>query len=246
MKELKKFIILILFASSCVPNENELKYNEFAIQKSPNGNYNIIKYRRSGAMAFSSDIIGTELFEVNKEFKEGKGRRINGIVSEWISNDTLLVYNFNTNLDQPKDTFPIKTQIDKFNDLVIKTEYYRPNSWGGNTYSFDSIWTNNHGVSIKFKYTDTKFNVRTYPYGAVTITSKDKIIESVEAFAGIRKSMNFVYKNPDGTFSTNLPGIGLTTNNYKPIRKIDIRELEKSKIFYQENEILPLTLDIRE
>ena len=44
--------------------------------------------------------------------------------------------------------------------------------------------------------------------------------------------MDFVYKNPDGTFSTGLSGIGTTDYEYKPNKVILKQGLNKNKIFW--------------
>lgn len=89
-----KYIIVILMSiciiSACGGNNNDkYEYYRFSKQVTPSGKYVIYDYARYGSMAFSSDIGGTELFDIDAEFKERKGRKIDGAISEWLSEDTL-------------------------------------------------------------------------------------------------------------------------------------------------------------
>lgn len=162
----------------------------------PSGKFAIYKYARYGNMAFSSDISRNEIMPITEGFKKGKGKYIDGTISHWITNDTLLVYDFKSELKQPKDTLPIKTTYTQTVDFTIKKINYKTNSTGRNRYTFDSIWTKNDQIYIRFNYSDTKKNVRSFPLGAVSITTKADTIQLAEIFGGLSKRMNFVYKNP--------------------------------------------------
>lgn len=236
---MKKFILilpilLVCFSCSDKKEQKAFEYYEFKKQITPSGKFAIYKYARYGAMAFSSDISGTEVIPITEEFKEGNGKSIDGTISHWINNDTLLVYDFKSELKQPKDTLPIKTTYEQAGDFTIKKINYKTNSGGTNRYTFDSVWTKNDRIYVKFNYSDTKKNVRSFPLGAVYIRTKADTIQLVEIFGGLSKRMNFVYKNPDGTFQNNLPGIGTTFYEYKPTKRIFINDLNQKKIFYGE------------
>src|SRR5688500_10809485 len=107
MNKVVTVILIGLIFDSCISEQQEkFEYYRFRKQLTPSGKYIIYDYARFGSMAFSSDILGTEVFEANESFDEGEGELLNGSISEWISDDTLLVYNFRSDLNQPKDTLP--------------------------------------------------------------------------------------------------------------------------------------------
>ena len=217
---------------SCTEAIEKKEYYKFAKQITPSGKYIIYDYGRSGEWAFTSEIIGTELFGVNEPFHERDGIDINGTISHWITNDTLLVYNFNSNNDQPKDTLPIKIEHEKLGDFIVKRVFYKTNGGGGDTHYFDSVWTNENRIWIRFKYNEKKKYTRSFILGSATIQTTTDSIESIEVFDGISKSMQFSYKNADGTAKYGLPGIGTRWKTYKPLKKISPYKLNKKKIFW--------------
>jgi hypothetical protein len=186
-------------------------------------------------MSFSSDIGATELFPTDKEFEEGKGQKIDGTISHWINDDTLLVYDFRSELKQPIDTFPINIKYRNLGDFVVKTINYKSNFGGINRYKFDSVWTNANYIYLRFFSTPKKKNVRSFPLGSVSIKTNSDSIKSIEIFGELTKNMNFIFKNLDGTFSKNLPGIGTTDYEYTPTKKISPMNLNKTKIFYHKD-----------
>ncbi len=110
----------LFLLTSCDNQVEKYEYYKFRKQITPSGKYVIYDYARYGSMAFSSDISSTELFSSDKNFEEGKGVKIQGSISHWIDNDTLLVYDFKSELNQPKDTLPIKTTYSKIGDFTLK------------------------------------------------------------------------------------------------------------------------------
>ena len=231
-----KYIMLIItffLFESCSENNEKKEYLKFSKQITPSGKYIIYKYTSAGSMAFSSDNSRTEVFQINDKFEDGTGVEIKGEICEWISNDTLLVYNFNSKLKQPKDTFPIKTEYKKVGDFTVKTLFFMTNSSGANNYTFDSVWTSENNISIKFNSTPTRQNVRVFPLGSVRITTNSDSIKFIEIFEGISKSMNFTYLNKDGTTSRGLPNIGTTWFRYTPTKKISPLKLNTKKIFWE-------------
>jgi len=243
---MQRFIILtitILFLTSCSEQVEKYVYYRFSKQTTPSGKYVIYDYARYGAMAFSSDISGTEVFKIDETFSEGKGEDLDGAISEWISNDTLLVYNFKSNLDQPKDTLPTKIKYQKIGDFIVKTIFYGASNAGYRSISdFDSVKTTNDSIFIHL-VTDPstlspldKNNNKTlsFPLGATTISIKGDSICHISVDTRLNKSMNFVYKNKDGTFTNGLPEIGTTWYDLTPTKKISPKGLNKRKIFWEE------------
>ena len=232
MKHFYIILLSIIVLSSCGEKE-KFDYYRFSKQITPSGKYVIYDYARFGPMAFSSDILGTEIFKVGEVFEEGHGKVINGVISEWLSDDTLLVYNFKSNLDQPKDTFPIKTEFSKLGDFIVKTDYYKSNSGGRAIYNIDSIATTNDSIFIRTISEKKDKNILRFPLGAVNISVKSDSIVHVRIDSRLNKNMSFVYKNPDGSFSTGLPEVGTTWYDLTPITKISPRGLNERKIFWE-------------
>jgi len=235
MKKLYYLFSILLIVSCDNQSEKQLyNYYKFKRQLSPSGKFVIYDYARYGAMSFSSDISGTEVFDINDKFEEGKGQKINGAISEWITDDTLLVYSFKSNIDQPKDTFPVKTEHYKVGDFNIKLIYYGAANFGGrNSFEFDSVKIYNN--SIWLRLVDNKKIKRTnsFPLGAVTIKTKEDTIIHIEVDNRLSKYMDFVYKNKDGSISTGLPGIGTTVYDFTPTKTILKQGLNTKKIFWE-------------
>ncbi len=188
-------------------------------------------------MAFSSDITGTELFKVNKPFREGKGESIRGLISEWISNDTLLVYNFKSGSEQPQDTLPMKTEYENIGDFVVKSISYRPNSFSSYTSEFDSVSTTRDSVIIRTVSKKGEKKFISFPLGGTTVLATADSIIHIEISTRLHKSMDFVYKNPDGTFTTNLPHVGTTVYDLNPIKKISPSLIQKKKVFWEHGKL---------
>ena len=235
---MQRFYILtitILLFASCTKQVEKYEYYKFSKQITPSGKYIIYDYARYGAMASSSDISGTEVFKINETFSEGKGEEINGAISEWISNDTLLVYNFKSNLDQPKDTLPTKIKTQKIGDFIVKTVFYGASNAGYRSISdFDSVRTTNDSIFIHLVTDDKENETLRFPLGATSIETKEDSILHIAVDTRLNKNMNFVYKNKDGTFTRGLPEIGTTWYDLTPTKKISPKGLNKRKIFWKE------------
>lgn len=227
-------ILFLFLLNSCEEGKEKYEYYKFRKQITPSGKYIIYDYARYGAMAFSSDISGTVVFKANEIFEEGKGQQIDGAICAWLSNDTLLVYNFKSNLEQPKDTFPIKIEIRKLGDFIVKTVFMKANSGGRDSYDFDSIRITNNSIFIRIVENKKRKYFLKFPLGATTIKTKGDSITHIEVSTILNKNMDFVYKNTDGTFSTGLAEVGTTEYDLTPIKKISANGLYKRKIFWEE------------
>ncbi len=227
-------ILTTLIILSCTEKEEKVEYHQFRKQITPSGKYVIYDYARYGPMAFSSDIYGTELFKLDEKFEEGKGQTIDGAICEWISNDTLLVYNFKSNLEQPKDTLPIKTEFSKLGDFIAKTIFYKSNSGGRAIYEFDSVKTTDKSIIIRVITNNKKKHFISFPLGGTTIKTKSDSIVHIKVSNRLSKNMNFVYKNKDGTFTGGLADVGTTWYDLTPARKISPKGLNERKVFWEE------------
>ncbi|HEY0670250.1 MAG TPA: hypothetical protein VGD22_18860 [Sphingobacteriaceae bacterium] len=234
MQRLILTVLLGILFCSCQGQAEKYEYYRFRKQITPSGKYVIYDYARYGPMAFSSDISGTELFKIDEKFIEGEGKKISGAISEWISNDTLLVYNFKSDLKQPKDTLPIKTEYIELGDFVVKTLFYKSNSGGRAIYNFDSVATSSDSIFVRVLSSKKETQMLAFPLGATTIKTKSDSIVHIEIDGRLTKSMSFVYKNPDGTFTTGLPDIGTTWYDLTPTKNISPTGLTKRKLFWEE------------
>ena len=213
----------------------EHEYYLFEKQITPSGKYVIYNYARGG-MAFGSDISGTELFGIKDSFREKKGKKIDGRVSEWLSNDTLLVYNF-PDLERPKDTLPIKIEYSKLGDFVVKTMFYNRNEFGNRILDFDSVATTGDSIFICAIKENKEKQILRFPLGGTSITTKSDTITNIAVSVRLNKRMDFTYKNEDGSFSSGFPAIGTTTYFLTPTKTILSEGLNKRKIFWREEHL---------
>ena len=232
-----RFLLVLAIVSllvSCSEPVETYEYYKFRRQITPSGKYVIYDYARYGPMAFSSDISGTELFKIGEKFVEGNGKKIDGEISEWLSNDTLLVYDFKSDLAQPKDTLPISTIHYNRGDFIVKTVYYKSNAGYREIYKFDSLSTTNDSILIRVVSDKNKKQFLRYALGGTTIKINANLLTKIEVAGILDKSMDFVYKNKDGSFSTGLPEIRNTWIEFMPTKQISPKTLNKSKIFWEE------------
>jgi hypothetical protein len=235
MQRISLLIFAIFLLNSCSDKVEKYEYYRFSKQITPSGKYIIYDYARYGAMATSSDISGTEVLKIDDTFSEGKGEEINGAISEWISKDTLLVYNFKSNLDQPQDTLPTKIKYSKTGDFIVKTVFYGASNAGYRSISdFDSVRTTDDSIFIHLVTNNKENETLSFPLGATTIETKGDSIIHIEVSTRLNKNMNFVYKNEDGSFTSGLPEIGTTWYDLTPTKKISPKGLNKRRIFWQE------------
>ena len=227
-------IIVIILFTACYCENKQIKqqYYRFGKQITPSGKYVIYDYARFGTMAWSSDILGTELFRIDEKFREGQGIRLGGTISEWLSNDTLLVYNFDSELKQPKDTLPIKTDFKEIGDFIVKIVYYKANSWTTVCRNFDSVTTTNDSIFVKTVFENGEIEVLRFPLGATTIKSISDSITHITIHTRLRKKMNFSLKNPDGTFTEGLTSVGTIGYDLKPKKRISAEGFTERKIFW--------------
>lgn len=227
------FILTMLLLSSCNERPKIDQYYRFSKQITPSGKYVIYDYARYGP-AFGSDISGMELFKIDEMFEEGAGISINGAISEWITDDTLLVYNFKSNLKQPKDTLPIKIVCSDLGDFVVKTIFYKTNAGYRSISDFDSVSMTKDSIFIRIIMNSEEKQFLVFPLGATTISTRADSIIHIEVSGRLSKNMNFVYKNEDGTFTSGLPEIATTWYDLTPAKRISFHSLNRRKVFWQE------------
>jgi hypothetical protein len=225
--------LAMLLIGSCVGDYHREDYHTLRKQITPSGKFVIYDYVRSGP-AFGSDFSGTNVLEIGDRFSERKGERIDGTISEWLSDDTLLVFSSKSVRSQPKDTFPETIKYSKAGDFVVKTVYYTFNSSYRSISDFDSVATTRDSIFIRLVENDKQHPIIKFPLGATTIKTKADTITHVEVSGRLNKNMNFVYKNKDGSFTTGLPEVGTTWYDLTPTRKISVAGLSKKKIFWEE------------
>ncbi|WP_205501254.1 hypothetical protein [Rufibacter psychrotolerans] len=226
------FLIELLFYS-CSSEKEKFEYYRFGKQVTPSGKYVIYDYARFGPMAFSSDISATEVFSISETFEEGKGTRVDGAIAEWLSDDTLLVFNFRSELQQPKDTLPIKTEHYRVGDFIVKSINYKSNSGGRVISDFDSVSITQDSIWIRLVSEAKGRRIISFPLGGTYIKVKSDTINHIEVSTRLHKSMDFVYKNPDGTFTSDLPHVGTTRYDLTPVKKISPLSLQEKKVFWE-------------
>ncbi|KQC32664.1 hypothetical protein AAU57_04505 [Nonlabens sp. YIK11] len=213
------------------------EYSYVYKQKSLNEKYAIYQYSRPGLMAFSSDITGTRLLPINKEFSEKNGIEINGRIKQWISEDTLEIYRFNNpkDFEQPKDTLK-KVYYEKAYDLTLKVvENDRINAGRLQEKYFDSLKINQNKITffgLKHKFGPKPINeIETYNLGDFKILSIKDSIQKIEHHF-LEKGMDLKYHNSDGTITENLPRIEIKTVWFYPTKKLKTNDYnEKNGIF---------------
>lgn len=230
MKNLFLLIILIVSISSCIDQNKNEQYDYYHLtrQITPNERYYLYDYARYGAMAFSSDISGTELFNMNQSFNEGEGIRIPGIIGGWISKDTLLVYDFKSNLEQPQDTLPIKIEYQKIKDIVLKIENYKLNSAGRSPFKFDSLSICTNSIKI-FGIGKNKLN-KIFRLGSVVARGKGDTLSRID-IAVLEKDMDFVRMDKYGNNLTNQPGVGMNHFEFTPNTKINLESISNIGLY---------------
>ncbi|UWX55756.1 hypothetical protein NYZ99_04860 [Maribacter litopenaei] len=221
-------ILLLILASSCLPDlKQDVKISDYYYilkQESPNGKYKIYNYCRSGMMAFSSDICGTQIQKKESEFKERAGIELNGKISKWIGKDTLEIYRFKSNadLERPKDTLSTIT-YEKAYDLTLKVINYDRITGGFlNEYYFNEI--NIDSKKVKLNGLKRKLDpIIGVPIelelGNIEIESKNDTISKI-VFNEVKTSMNGQYRNPDGSVTENLPQIMTKSTYFYPTKKL--------------------------
>ena len=226
-----KKIISLLFLISCNPFEiTEKDITDLEIQTSPNGNYKIYNYT-IGMGAMGDDFTITKIFEKDEKFDINKGFRIEGNIDEWISNDTLTINRFDNKVTQPKDTLT-KISYEKFGNLVLKIKNHGAvNSSKINEYNFEDFKIDNKKITfygIQRVIGDDIGNIKSFKLGNINyFYNKDSLV-SINTSV-IYKTMNFIYHNDNGTFSENLPEIGIKNIRFIPKKKISILKLKKTK-----------------
>ena len=234
-------ILILILASSCFPDfKQDVKLSDYYYvleQETPNKKYKIYNYCRSGMMAFSSDIFGTQLQKGNTKFKERSGIEINGRISKWISNDTLEIFRFKSNADlkRPKDTLS-KITYEKAYDLTLKVlNYDRITGGGMNEYFFDEFKIDSKKIEfygIERELGPILGDSLEYSLGNIEIVSKQDTVAEI-CVEKIKTGMNGQYRNTDGSVTENLPQIMTKSIRFYPTKRILASDLKnKVGIFY--------------
>jgi hypothetical protein len=218
--------------NSCSGQQEKAQYYRFSRQLTPSGKYVIYDYAREGKITFFPDVLGTEVFGINQAFEEGQGEGMDGSISQWISDDTLLVYDFTYPLKQPRDTLPIKTQLDKVGDFIVKKVFYKSNSRTGSTYSFDSVYASKDSLFIRL-LPQEEGRLLTLQLGGTHVKVKADSIYAIEIQTRMHKSMDFERTFSDGTTQTGLPRIEVESYYLIPIKKISPSLLPEKKVFWE-------------
>ncbi len=231
----RSFAVLLtgMLLGACGAPGEPPPYYRFRKQLTPSGKYVIHDYARNGWMAFMPDVAGTEVFGVNEAFKEGEGEPIDGSISAWISDDTLLVYDFSYRLKQPGDTLPIKTECTKVGDFTVKTVFYKSNSVLGANEVFDSVYAGRDSIFIRL-VAGTERSLLALPFGGTHVEVKGDSIYAIEISTIVRKSMDFERTHSDGTTETGLPRIEVAGYFLTPLRKISPAVLPEKRVFRSE------------
>ena len=217
---MKKILVLIILLPSLTSCYRTRDYIELSKQTSLDGLYDLYYYHRYGLMAFSSDVVGLEIYKKGRKFREGNGFKLpTGIFGKWISNDSLLLYQFDMTSAQPKDTLPNKVEYVYYKNLKIKIEHYRINSTGLDFYIFDSLMTDSRFLYLNRTDDDKGQNQLKFPLGPITIKTINDTLSNIEIVV-LKKDMDFFYKEQNGNTLTGLPGVGVVVYQCTPSRKI--------------------------
>jgi len=207
--------------------EPQEEFDSFWAQSTINSEYNIFQYSISGNYKKKE----TRIIKATDEFSTLKGLNISEYeIGHWISQDTLLLYNYISKSGQPKDTLPENIEYKNFEDIVLRVETFRTNSWGRNPLKFKSYTIKEneikiHGISHKlFKETET------FPLGATFFRMEGKKLNRIDINT-LDRNMMFVYKQPDGEFKGGLPGVGITIFEFTPEEDLLV-EKSNNGIFY--------------
>ena len=226
-----KKLILFLLLTSCNPFEiTEKDITDLQVQISPNGEYKIYKYT-IGMGAMGDDIQLTKIFEKDEEFDINEGFNINGDIEKWTSNDTLTINRFKNEASQPKDTLT-KISFEKFGNLVLKIQNHSSiNSGIINEYKFENFKIDNNKITfygIQKILGEDIGSIKSINLGNINYFHNKDSLVSINTSV-IYKTMNFKYYNGDGSFSENLPEIGIKELRFIPKKKISILKLKEVK-----------------
>lgn len=225
-------IIVVSIMTSGCSDEEKPEYYRFSRQITPSGKYVIYNYARYGPMAFSSDISGTELFEISEKFEEGKGTDIPGSFCEWLSKDTLLVYDFRTEKEDQIDTFPIKTTYTRIADFIVKTLYYHSIGGGSDLRTFDAVETTSDSIFLHSKTEFNQIEILKYPLGAITIKTREGAIRKITVDTRLNLQLNCANEGTDSAAC--YPHITTRSMELTPTHILSPNGLNRRGIFWDE------------
>jgi len=227
-------ILIFILLFSCNPKmQKDIEYSYLLKQKSLDGKYNIYSYWRTGMMAFSSDIYGTQIQKSNEEFHEGLGIKIKGEILRYIGKDTIEVYRKQLG-QHPTDTIPT-IRYEKAYDLILKIlDYDGHNGGTSRELFFDEIDITGEKIIFKGVRVELTKEYRDniiMDLGSVCLEKKADTISQIR-FTTLKASMDGRFKNPNGIFDENLPSIKRITNYLIPSGKIHSESYEKLNGIY--------------
>ncbi|NRA92900.1 MAG: hypothetical protein HRU26_09510 [Psychroserpens sp.] len=213
--------------------ERRTNYSKFAKQITPNGKYVIYEYSRFGSKPFNSEISKTEVFPAVQKFVEGQGTDIKGSIGEWLSEDTLLVYNFKSETKRSKHNSPVKTEYQTIGALTIKTVHYKTNSGVRSFKYFDAVRTTDDSIFVQIVEGQHKRRTLSFPLGGTTIKANSDSIFHISVKSRVSRNMDFVYKNTESSESHRNPDVRNTWYDLTPTRRINPAALHQNKIFWE-------------
>ena len=216
-----------------IKNDNE--YYEFSIEKSPNAEFSIYHYCRSGGFAFSNDICNTYLLKSSQNYKENNGFKIDGKIEKWISNDTLLISRFMENESITKDTLT-KITYEKYENLNIKIKNHNQiNSGVRFEYYFDQFEIKDNKITFKnvVKEFGPELSSYTFDLGGISASKKDGKLNRF-VLSKVEKSMTFKVLQSNGKYKENLAEIKIVEFNFIPKNKIEYEKISNlNQIFVE-------------
>jgi len=167
-----------------------------------------------------------------KKFEERGGTKIEGSFGEWLSKDTLLVYDFRTEKEDQTDTLPIKTTYTRIADFTVKTLFYHSIGGGSDRRTFDAVETTSDSIFLRSEAEFNQIETLKYPLGAVTIKTREGAIRkiTVERPPGLRLNCS-----NEGTDSAACyPHITTGGIELTPTHRISPNGLNRRRIFWDE------------
>lgn len=179
---------IILYFSTRREYLDKSEYYELARQLTPDRKHYIYKYARYGA-AFTSDITGVRILDLDERFAENAGEEFFYSISGWISEDSILI-NSVDRVSVNADTLPISTRYEQFKSYTVKRVSYESTvkGGGGAKYTFDSLSMQQGKLKI-FNIDNRSVPDLIFALGPVTVFKNGSLVEKIEV-ESIKKYYN--------------------------------------------------------